>query len=65
VNRLASQMRRVVNNIVACISRSLIDFGRLMEVLDKHKVSLVSVTQAFSITRSIVRPTLNIRLLFG
>ena len=47
------------------LSRSLMDFGRLMEVFDKHKVSFVSVTQAFNTTHSMGRLTLNILLSFA
>jgi DNA invertase Pin-like site-specific DNA recombinase len=29
------------------LTRSLLDFARTLEILEKHKVALVSVTQAF------------------
>src|SRR5512140_3774974 len=32
------------------LSRSLLDFGRMMEVFEKHNVSFVSVTQQFNTT---------------
>src|SRR5512144_3411062 len=32
------------------LSRSLIDFARIVEVLDKHNVSFVSITQQFNTT---------------
>jgi site-specific DNA recombinase len=41
------------------------DFSRLIETFDKHKVSFVSVTQAFSTTTSMGRLTLNILLSFA
>src|SRR5690242_10465656 len=34
------------------LSRSLLDFGRMMEVFDKQGVSFVSVTQQFNTTHS-------------
>ena len=42
------------------LSRSLLDFARLMEVFDRHHASFVSVTQHFNSTHSIGRLTLNI-----
>jgi site-specific DNA recombinase len=47
------------------LSRSLVDFGRIMEILDAHHVSLVSVTQQFNTTTSMGRLTLNILLSFA
>jgi site-specific DNA recombinase len=47
------------------LSRSLLDFARLMERFDRHKVSFVSVTQEFNTTTSIGRLTLNILLSFA
>ncbi|OPZ84763.1 MAG: DNA-invertase hin [bacterium ADurb.Bin429] len=47
------------------LSRSLLDFSKLMELFDKHQVTFVSVTQAFSTTNSIGRLTLNILLSFA
>lgn len=47
------------------LSRSLLDFARIMEVLDKHGVSFVSVTQQFNTTSSMGRLTLNILLSFA
>ena len=47
------------------LSRSLLDFARLMEVLDRHHVSLVSVTQPLNTTVSLGRLTLNILLSFA
>ena len=42
------------------LSRSLLDFSRLMEVLDRKGCSFVSVTQQFNTTHSMGRLTLNI-----
>ncbi len=47
------------------LSRSLLDFSRIIEILDKHKASFVSVTQHFNTTDSMGRLTLNILLSFA
>ena len=47
------------------LSRSLMDFARIMEVLERKNVSLVSVTQQFNTTTSMGRLTLNILLSFA
>ncbi len=47
------------------LSRSLMDFARLMEVFDRHDVTFVSVTQSFNTTTSMGRLTLNILLSFA
>lgn len=47
------------------LSRSLLDFARLMETFDRHKVSFVSVTQQFNTTHSMGRLTLHILLSFA
>jgi site-specific DNA recombinase len=47
------------------LSRSLLDFARMMEVFDRHHVSFVSVTQQFNTTSSMGRLTLNILLSFA
>ncbi|HEV2293855.1 MAG TPA: recombinase family protein [Tepidisphaeraceae bacterium] len=47
------------------LSRSLMDFARIMQVFDANKVSFVSVTQAFNTTHSMGRLTLNILLSFA
>ena len=47
------------------LSRSLLDFTRLIEVLEAHGVSLVAVTQQFNTTTSMGRLTLNILLSFA
>ena len=47
------------------LSRSLLDFVKIMETLEKHKVSFVSVTQQFNTTSSMGRLTLNILLSFA
>jgi DNA invertase Pin-like site-specific DNA recombinase len=47
------------------LSRSLLDFARLMERFDRRGVSFVSVTQEFNTTTSMGRLTLNILLSFA
>ena len=47
------------------LSRSLLDFTKLVEVFDQHGVSFVSVTQQFNTTTSMGRLTLNILLSFA
>ncbi len=47
------------------LSRSLLDFAKLMEVFERHTVSFVSVTQQFNTTHSMGRLTLNILLSFA
>ena len=47
------------------LSRSLIDFTRLVEVFDRNEVTFVSVTQSFNTTTSMGRLTLNILLSFA
>ena len=47
------------------LSRSLLDFARIIEVLDRNGVSFVAVTQQFNTTSSLGRLTLNILLSFA
>ncbi|WP_340318019.1 recombinase family protein [Rhizorhabdus argentea] len=47
------------------LTRSLADFARIVEVLDKSKASFVSVTQSFNTTSSMGRLTLNVLLSFA
>jgi site-specific DNA recombinase len=70
-------LRRLLQNIQAgeidCVvvykvdrlSRSLLDFARIMESFEKNGVSFVSVTQQFNTTASLGRLTLNILLSFA
>ena len=46
------------------LSRSLMDFAKLVDVFDRHGVTFVSVTQSFNTTTSMGRLTLNILLSF-
>ena len=47
------------------LSRSLMDFAKLVEVFDRKSMAFVSVTQQFSTTSSMGRLTLNILLSFA
>ena len=47
------------------LSRSLMDFAKLVEVMDAHGVTFVSITQSFNTTTSMGRLTLNILLSFA
>jgi DNA invertase Pin-like site-specific DNA recombinase len=47
------------------LSRSLLDFARLMEIFERRQVSLVSITQPLNTTGSLGRLTLNILLSFA
>ena len=47
------------------LSRSLMDFAKLVEAMETHGVTFVSVTQSFNTTTSMGRLTLNILLSFA
>lgn len=47
------------------LTRSLADFARIVDILDKTGASFVSVTQAFNTTNSMGRLTLNVLLSFA
>jgi site-specific DNA recombinase len=47
------------------LSRSLLDFARLVETFEKHKVAFVSVTQQFNTANSMGRLVLNVLLSFA
>ena len=47
------------------LSRSLMDFSKLVEVFDRNGLTFVSVTQSFNTTTSMGRLTLNILLSFA
>lgn len=47
------------------LTRSLMDFTKLVEIFDQHQVTFVSVTQSFNTTTSMGRLTLNILLSFA
>jgi DNA invertase Pin-like site-specific DNA recombinase len=47
------------------LTRSLLDFAKIVEVFDAHDVAFVSVTQAFNTVTSMGRLTLNVLLSFA
>src|SRR4051794_18487118 len=47
------------------LSRSLLDFTRMLSLFDKHNVSFVAVTHRFNTSTSLGRLTLHILLSFG
>jgi len=47
------------------LSRSLMDFSKLVEIFDRNGVTFISVTQSFNTTTSMGRLTLNILLSFA
>jgi DNA invertase Pin-like site-specific DNA recombinase len=47
------------------LSRSLMDFAKLVQIFDQNEVTFVSVTQSFNTTTSMGRLTLNILLSFA
>ena len=67
LKRLLEDVRAGLVNCVVVykvdrLTRSLLDFSKIMEVLDKHGATFVSVTQQFNTTASLGRLTLNILL---
>jgi site-specific DNA recombinase len=50
---------------VGRLSRSLLDFARMMEAFDRHRVSFVSVTQQFNTATSMGRLVLHVLLSFA
>jgi site-specific DNA recombinase len=61
----ASAVDCVVVYKVDRLSRSLLDFARIIEIFERQRVSFVSVTQQFNTTHSLGRLTLNILLSFA
>jgi DNA invertase Pin-like site-specific DNA recombinase len=47
------------------LTRALMDFSRIVEIFDSHRVSFVSITQQFNTTTSMGRLTLNVLLSFA
>src|SRR5277367_1254185 len=58
----ARKLDTIVVYKVDRLTRSLSDFAKIVEILDAHGVSFVSVTQQFNTTTSMGRLTLNILL---
>jgi site-specific DNA recombinase len=61
----AGQVDCVVVHKVDRFSRSLLDFAKMMDALDRHQVAFVSVTQNFNTATSLGRLVLNILLSFA
>ena len=64
-NIAADQIEVVVVYKIDRLTRSLANFARMVELFDRHRVSFVSVTQAFNTTSSMGRLTLNVLLSFA
>src|SRR4029077_14519412 len=70
LQRLLSEIVQGQINVVVVykvdrLTRSLADFARIVEALDRHGASFVSVTQQFNTTTSMGRLTLNVLLSFA
>ncbi len=70
LQRLLSDIERGEVDVIVVykidrLSRSLMDFAKLVETFDAHGVTFVSVTQSFNTTTSMGRLTLNILLSFA
>jgi site-specific DNA recombinase len=61
----ARKLDCVVVHRVDRLSRSLLDFAKMMEVLNQHQVAFVSVTQQFNTATSMGRLVLHILLSFA
>ena len=61
----AKRIDTVVVYKIDRLSRSLMDFARLVEVFDRNSVTFVSITQSFNTTTSMGRLILNILLSFA
>ncbi len=61
----AGQVDCVIVYKVDRLSRSLLDFAKMMQTFDERKVSFVSVTQQFNTSQSMGRLTLNILFSFA
>jgi site-specific DNA recombinase len=61
----AKQVDVVVVYKVDRLTRSLMDFSKIVEEFDRHGVSFVAVTQQFNTTTSMGRLTLNVLLSFA
>jgi site-specific DNA recombinase len=61
----AGQIDCVLTHRVDRLSRSLLDFAKLMELFEQHQVAFVSVTQHFNSATSMGRLVLNVLLSFA
>ena len=70
LKRLLSDIKSGLVDIIVVykidrLTRSLMDFSKIVEILDKHNASFVSITQHFNTTTSMGRLTLNMLLSFA
>ncbi len=70
MQRLLAAIRSKLIDVVVvykvdCLTRSLADFAKLVEIFDAEGVSFVSVTKSFNTTTSMGRLTLNMLLSFA
>jgi site-specific DNA recombinase len=61
----AGQIDSVITYKVDRLSRSLLDFARIIGIFEKHHVSFVSITQQFNSATSMGRLVLNVLLSFA
>lgn len=61
----SGKVQTVVVYKIDRLTRSLMDFAKLVEVFDAHEVTFVSITQSFNTTTSMGRLTLNVLLSFA
>lgn len=62
---IAGKVDVIVVYKVDRLARSLVDFAKIVNILDEHDASFVSVTQSFNTTTSMGRLTLNVLLSFA
>jgi site-specific DNA recombinase len=70
LKRLLADIEAGLVDVIVCykidrLSRSLMDFAKLVQTFDANEVTFVAVTQSFSTTTSMGRLTLNILLSFA
>jgi DNA invertase Pin-like site-specific DNA recombinase len=70
LKRLLADLRQGLVDVIAVykidrLTRSLADFARIVETLDRQGASFVSITQQFNTTTSMGRLTLNVLLSFA
>jgi DNA invertase Pin-like site-specific DNA recombinase len=61
----AGRVDAVVVYKIDRLTRSLLDFVRLIEIFDRHSITLVSISQAFDTSDSMGRMILNVLLTFS
>ncbi|MBS0222567.1 MAG: recombinase family protein [Proteobacteria bacterium] len=70
LQRLMADLRQGLVDVIVVykidrLTRSLVDFARIVETLDRQGASFVSITQQFNTTTSMGRLTLNVLLSFA